>query len=503
MNDSAPVGRQQITKDSTQYLAATIIAQGVGMIRAFVIPVLFSPAQLGIWNLMGVILSYGANAHLGLLHGMNKAIPLLRGQGKVEELEAIKNSVFWLNLLLGALAGGMLWVASLIVPASYVSGLRVIAVVMFLQMIFYYLFSLLRADNRFGLVSQGVGVLSIFSTVLILLLAFSFADHLLGALIGLAGAYGVVVAYWFGKGRYRFVFRLSLGSIREALTLGVPLIILGVLDTVLLSVDRGVIAANLGEATLGYYALGIMGSNLLSLVPGAAATVLYPRMLERFAVARDPGAPRSLLMVPLRALAVLMPLLVVGVALGLPLLIQLFVPKYLPSVPIIEILIPGAFFLSTALVAGNYLVAINKQRLLINLQIAATLFILVVDTILLRAGYGVIGVALGTAAGYSIYGLSQTILAVNLALGQKAETIRFVARLLIPFIAMVLAIPVAGFLIWEGATPLGYVLSAARRLVLVMSVLLPVLWLVNRDVELGAMARTELQAWLAARSGRA
>jgi O-antigen/teichoic acid export membrane protein len=499
MSSAAPAGRRQIIKDSTQYLIAAIVAQTAGLLRAFMMPVLFGPSQLGVWNLMNVVVGYGANAHLGALHGMNKAIPLLRGRDQVEQVEAIKDSVFWLNLLLGVLASGTLWVASLLTQASYVSGLRIVAVVVFLQMIYMFLFSLLRADNRFGLVSQGVSLLSVLSTVLVLLLGFEFADHLLGALTGLAGAYVLVVVYWFWKGHYQFAFRVHLSSIREAITLGVPLIVLAMLDTIFVSVDRWVIATNLGETNLGYYALGIMASTMVGLVPGAIASVLYPRMLERFASKQSSSGARGLLLGPLRAIGALM-LVLIGVAvLGLPLMIQLFLPKYLPSVPVIQILMLGAFFLSLAAIAGNYPVTLNKQKLLITVQIVATLFILVVDNVLLRAGYGIVGIAWGTAAGYFIYGMGYALVAIYLALEDKTKTVRFLAQLLIPFVVLGLALA-AGQLLWEGSTPLEYVLSAACKLLLVVVVLLPSLWLVNRDGQLAEVARIELHAWSAAKT---
>ena len=67
--------RRQLIKHSTVYLVAGLVGQGFGLLRSIITSVLFTPAQLGIWNLRNVVLSYGANAHLGLLHGMNRAIP--------------------------------------------------------------------------------------------------------------------------------------------------------------------------------------------------------------------------------------------------------------------------------------------------------------------------------------------------------------------------------------------------------------------------------------------
>ena len=92
-------GRQKILNDIKHYSGTTIIGQAFLVLRSILIPILFNPAQLGIWNMMFVVLNYSANAHLGLLHGMNKEIPQLRGKGKIEEILSIKDSVFWFIII--------------------------------------------------------------------------------------------------------------------------------------------------------------------------------------------------------------------------------------------------------------------------------------------------------------------------------------------------------------------------------------------------------------------
>lgn len=484
--------QRQIIKDSTQYLTATIVGQGIGLIRAVILPILFSPAQMGIWNLMNVIFGYGGNAHVGLLDGMNKAIPFLRMKNDPEQVERIKDSVFWMNLLLGGFAGGAIWFVSWHMPGAYGVGMRITAGIVFLQLIFYYLFSLLRADNRFGLLSGGVAGLSVASTILILGGALGFQDRVCGALVGLMTAYGLIVVYWLLKSGYRFAVQFRFDAIRKALELGVPLIVIAFLSTIFMSVDRWMIAAWLDETQLGYYALGFMASNLLVLVPGSVASVLYPRMLKRFAVNDDPRAVRSFLMVPLRALVVLMLILISVAVVVLPLLIRLFVPKYLPSVPILMVLIPSAFFISLMPLAGNYLIAINRQRLIIAAQVIMTLFCLLADYGALKADYGVIGVAVVTAVGYLTLGLSITAIAVIHAEGQTAKTILFLflARILLPFMLMILVIATMEWLIPIGGTVEENIVSAAVRLCILMIMLGPALWLANRDGELMAIIRS-------------
>jgi PST family polysaccharide transporter len=502
MNQSKPSNHRQTIKDSGKYLTANIFAQGLGLVRAIVLPVLFNPAQLGIWNLMNVVINYGAISHLGLLHGMNKAIPFLSGQGKPEEVERIKDSVFWLNLVFGVVAGGILWIVAATLSAGYSLNLKIVAWIVFLQMIFLYFFSLLRADNRFGLVSRGIAGQSLLSTALILLLGFGLADSLSGALLGVALAFLLIVGYWLWKARYHFSLQLRWQSVGSAFALGLPLIILGLLDMVFMSVDRWVIAAKLGETQLGYYALAFMAANLLYLVPVAVANVLYPQMLERFATAGDYQGVSGLLLVPLRALAVLMLVLVGGATIALPLFIQLFLPKYLPSIPIIEILIPAAYLISFSTVGGNYLVAVNRQRVLMPIQIVATLFSLLLDFILLRAGYGVLGVAWGTAAGYLLYGSSYLLASAYLAMGNKSEALRFLASLLMPFLSMVIAMALANRFVPLGVTPAEYCWSAVWKSILVAALLFPAIWVANRKENWVGVMRTEVHAWLAARGSR-
>jgi O-antigen/teichoic acid export membrane protein len=487
-----PANRHQIIKDSTHFLLATVIGQGIGLIRAIFIPVIFSPAQLGIWNLMNVIMNYGGNAHLGILHGMNKAIPLLRSQNKIEEVGLIKDNVFWLNLFLGFLASTIFWLTSLFVPAGYVFPLQIIAVVVFLQLIFYYLFSLLRADSRFKLVSQGVFAFSILSTVLILLLAIGFTDHLLGALIGMGTAYLLVVVYLFVEGKYRFTFNMELRSIRSAFVFGVPLIIMGFLEAVLLSVDRWIIVWNLGETSLGYYALGIMACTMIALVPGSIASVLYPRMLERHGACDNPFVLRSLFVGPTRALMALMSVLIGASVLILPFLIRFFLPKYIPSVTVSSILLAAAFFYSSSFIPGSFLVSINKQKHLIQIQVAMILLALILDLAVIYIGWGIVGIAWSTAAVYTGYGCGCLFLAAYYGFEKRSDIVWFFTETFAIFLVMIAGLALSIFIIFEGSTLATASLSVGFRLALFSLVLFPVLWWFNRNGELLAIVREVL-----------
>jgi len=490
--------RGQIIQDSVRYLFATIAGQGFGLIRSVMMPVLLNPAQLGIWNLMNVVLSYGGNAQLGILEGMNKLVPILRGQGQIAQVASVRDSVFWTNLILAVLATSCVMLASFFVPLSYSKPLQTTAMIVLLLLVFYYLFSLLRADNRFGLLSMGIMVLSALSTVLVLACGFFADDHLLGALIGLACAYGLTVFFWQWRSGYHYSFQMDRTSLRVSFSLGAPLIVLGVLSTVFLSVDRWVIAARLEEVQLGYYALGIMASNLVSLIPSSVASVLYSRMLERFGANSDPVSLRGLLINPTRAVAVLMAIIVGVAVLVLILVVRFFLPSYTPSVPIMTILIPGAFFYAVASIPGCFVTAINKQHWLMGIQGVCIGLGLSLSITFVFFGWGIVGVAVSTFIVYVIYGLGYTILSACFAFQARMEIVRFLGQVFMPFLAMALAL-VLGLLVIPTSAIFGdEVLRTAGRLALMIAVLSLALWWLNRDGKVMAVMREEVGAFLIA-----
>lgn len=499
MTGMGGASRKQILKDSVHYLASTILAQGIGLLRTFLLPVLLGPAQLGVWNLMNVIIGYGANSHLGLLHGLNKKMPILRGLGKEREIGELKDSVFWFNLLLGILAGSVVFISSFLFPKS-ADSLRIIAPVILLQMVFVYYFCLLRGDNRFELVSKGIAVLSIFSTFFVLILAYFSHNRLAGALWGLTVAYFLVVGYWFYEAGYHFKPGLKWKWISDAFSSGVPLIILGLIDMVLLSLDRWIIAWKCSGEALGFYALGIMASNMLGIVPGSVANVLYPRMLERFASTRNNFLVGNLVLNPVRAVAALMAFLISAASIFLPVVIRLFLPKYLSALPLIEILVLGAFFLALVPIAGNYVVSIDRQRVLIIIQAAAMVISILVDGILLYAGYGVEGIAYGTITCYAVYGLGYAGISVYFIHKRYSEVIRFLGQLVALFVVMFIALKVTSLFLKDDFLWVNQVFFAAIRMFVVSGILLPFIWLINRKSGLLSTLWIEFVSWRAARS---
>ena len=308
-----------------------------------------------------------------------------------------------------------------------------------------------------------------------------------------------ILIFWFVKGHYRFPIKIKIESIRKALAFGVPVFVIGILDSVFVSVDRWLIVTSLGEESVGYYALGLMVGNLLGLVPGSVASVLYPNMLARFGSGKDVRAGRNLLVGPFMVLSAFMLILVSVAVLGVPLIIQLFLAKYIPSIPIIRILAPGMFFWALSNLPSTYLVSINKQNWIMVVQIAVMIFVVVVGSFVLWRGNGILEIALVTSSGYAIYGLCLTVLTFRLIFKRSIDLFPFLLRFLVPFVVMVMAIGSVDLIVSDEVEAFALVLMTLERLIFVLSPLGIVLWLMNRKSEAFLVGLDELKNWIRAR----
>lgn len=496
MSQSTSAGRQKIIKDSGHYVGSTVIGQGFGLFRAILMPIFFSPSQLGIWNLMNLILSYCPHAQLGLTHGMNKAIPLMRGVENKEEEIIIQNSVFWSNLLLSFLAFLGVLLASFFSPDVYVLPFRLLSGIVFIQMLYYYFFSLLRAGSRFILVSNGIFFTSVLTTVFVIGFVLLFKNPILGGLIGLGLAVLSVLFYWIIKGNYKFPFEVNFLSVKKCFVLGIPVLFIGILESFVVSIDRMFIAFTMSEAQLGYYALGIMVSGMISLIPGSFASVLYTTMLERYSVYNDPRDVRSLLIGPMRIIWALISILIAIAVIVLPGIIFLFMPKYIPSIHIIEILLFGSFFMAVSHIPAMFLIAINKQKLIIILQIISIGLVILVDSLAIYFGYGIIGIACGTILGYILYGIGYSIIALYMTLDSSREIFKYIFWLIFPFLVLLITfVLLNNFLPVSGDTT-EYVKGSLLKLSFLLFSLLISLLIVNRDGLLLNFAKTEINKFL-------
>lgn len=492
MNDDAEMKRSEIIKQSSHYVSTSLIGQGIGLFRAVLMPVLFSPTQLGIWNFMNMILSYTPHTQLGLMHGLNKRIPLMKGIGDLEEEAKIRNSVFWVNLILCIPVFIGIFLFSYFSQELYKIPFRILSVVVVIQMIYYYYFSLLRSNSKFIIVSNGIFLTAILTAIFVITFAYGFKNPIVGGLIGLGLSTLLVLIYWHKNINYSFEFDINWFTIKKCFYMGFPILAIGIIDSLSVSIDRLFIAVNLDADQLGFYALGIMISGILSIIPGSIASVLYTNMLEKFSVSKNPKDVAGLLIGPMRLIWALMTTLICVIIIVLPLLINLLIPKYSASIPIVEMLTLGSFFMSSSLLPGQFLISINKQKYIIIIQLFICAIVLLIDIILTNFGFGLKGIAFGTIIGYIIYGIGYTSIALfNIFDGFK-EVLKYIFYQLLPITTSLFVFMILNYIWPNHSYSLGNLLIVFIKLIIILSSLFFSLWIVNRDGLLFNIVKTEV-----------
>ncbi len=430
--------RNKIIKDTKHYVWSSIIGQGISLLRAIAVPFLFNPTQLGVWNLLNLILSYTPHAQIGLMHGMNKGIPIMKGQGNFLEEDNIRNSVFLLNILMSIFVIILSIIISFYVPISYRIPFRILSVLLGIQMIYYFYFSLLRSDSKFILVSNGIFLTSFLSTLFVLIFAYLFSDPVSGGIFGLGISTFLVLIYWIYKGAYSFKYFINWKTIKNCLYLGFPILGIGIFDSFSVSLDRIFLAVSFSKTELGYYALGLMISGVLSIIPGSVASVLYTSMLERFSINNNPKDVKDLLLTPIRVIWALMVIFIAIIIVVVPILIKVFIPKYLPSIPVVEILIFGSFFMSCTHLPSQFLISINKQKYILFSQIIISFLIFSLNFVFLKFGFGIEGIAIATSIGYFLYGVSYTVISLKFVLDSVFEIFKYICWLIIPIFILII-----------------------------------------------------------------
>ena len=238
-------------RDIFRVFISSAFVQVLGAVRSFLLPVFLVPEQLGIWNLLNTIVGYGANSHIGLLHGMNKSIPRITADGDLVFRQSLKDSVFWINILLALLFSiAIAFFIFLKLSYSWQKAALVGAVIV-IQSVYIYYLCLMRADSKFKAFSAISTFFSVILTAMVVGLVILVDDKVVGGLIGLLIAQLAVVVVLVKMTNYKFNFTVNWADIRHALSLGFPVLMIGLVDMVLLTLDRWLIVWRFTGKDLG------------------------------------------------------------------------------------------------------------------------------------------------------------------------------------------------------------------------------------------------------------
>jgi O-antigen/teichoic acid export membrane protein len=425
------------------------------LLKGFLVAKILGPAGNGLWQHFVIITEFCEYSHLGALQGLNKVLGHRIGRQDAGGSRAAQQAGVGFTM-----ASSAVLFAALV---AYVAlrwddlepydrwGLPLVGAVVVAKQLAFVYHTVLRAYSRIGLISLAETAFGISNLVLSIAVLFKWG--VAGLLVAWVLTRLVTAAWMIRRSQLAAGASLAGAEIRVLLATGIPIYLFHLTRVGLRNVDRVLVDSVLDNAQLGIYGLAVTLSGLARYAADAVGFVLYPIFLRSYGETGDPRAGWDRLARPTELLTLL-----VAVALGLSWLILhlpvlWLLPEFVPSIEIFRLLTFTVAFQCVAVLPGFYLMAIDRQNLLVPLGVAAILFDLVVGRWMIAQGHGLPGVAVAMGIGSLLYSTAVLVYAAALGLSSARERLAWIARVYLP-VAVVSGI-VAGLTWSVPRTPLG------------------------------------------------
>ncbi|MFH0732461.1 MAG: oligosaccharide flippase family protein [Candidatus Omnitrophota bacterium] len=479
MSDSA---KRQVFRDVTSITIATYISNAVEVLIAIVTRRFLGPYLTGIWSLFKVALEYCGYTLLGVSRAAMYKIPFLVGKKDPKAVDEIKNTTFTF-MFLTSLAISLPVLVSVFllrnsVPREFIIGLVALSVYVIFQRVEMFYMLLLKVFKNFSLLSRSMFVVVAANIFLVFTAVRMFKlNGLYAATITLSL---VNIIYIYSNTKYKARFLFSLNRTKELVKLGLPLMGIGIVDTILWSTDRIMIAKMIGVTFAGYYSLGIMARTSMDEI-SAIASVVKPRMLEAYGSRENVQDAKKYIVVPTEVNSCILPVALGMAYFAIPVFVRFVLPKFTPGIIAMQIILLDVFFRALCPQTRAFLVAVNKTRWIIKVVLITIALNIILNYILIRKGHGIEGVAVATAISsffLFIASLAHTLIHFE----TPKNAVLFILRMMIPaaYIAACVAGLQATLRIAAAETNLGNIIGCAS----ITFLSIPVLVYINKKRKL-------------------
>lgn len=419
--DSASVGVG--AREVGVFGASTIVYQGSRFLFSIAAASVLAPADFSGWGMMLALLVYAPALMFGVNNGMAREVPVAIGANHLEVADRAVGVTWAVAGLAVALVMAAALLASAVAPLPSVNVIAA-AVLVSGTIVYGVQQFILRSRLRFvaASVQQGaLGLLMLSATTF--LASLGTADFVaVAALYGVPLATAVIVG--FGLDRKLVSVRLVADEGWRLASVGFPIMLAGLVFSLLVTLDRWLAVSLLGPEEAAPYALASLMAAAMLVAPTVVSQQTYPRMaiargrgagsVELLAMARTQGLLAAGLVAPVAAA-------LCGIAIfGVPLLL----PQYEAAVPSVVLLTSGFVVLAYLTGYGNYLNVVGAQWRYLGSQLAGV----AVALVLAWAGgvaFGLSGIAAGMALGHIAYGglLRSVATRTDISLGRLPRTV--------------------------------------------------------------------------------
>ncbi len=471
-----------------------VFVKTVNMVSAFVSRGFLGPELTGIWSLVAIATGYFTNINTGVQLGSEREIPYWRGKGDGNMERVVRSQMFSVAIIEGAVLSFGLMVYLMIDrhyrPQLYLGLGFVCAYILLWRLIGCYIIAF-RTNRDFIFLSKSEAGFALVDLALIGGLVWKFG--LLGQCVAHGTGLFARIAFWTWwvkrKRPFEIGWSLEWKTIRPVVAIGFPLMLGGFLWQFMVSADGLVVAKMLGVASLGYYSLGMAIARAVGDVPTTLSSVVFPKMVEKFGAAEDIRQLRDDVSRYQTALACLIiPAVLSMVFFAVPPLVRLVLPKFLPALDTVKILMFEALFIPMVHIPSQ--IFYIQKRMWFVLIFNGAVGLAIAAASLSAARWGMTAVAWATVGCYALFSFGMIVSAFRQmsdlrdAFKTGALYLGCAVYSIIAFLSvdrLLSSIEVAGF--WHE------VLVQVGGLVAACAALTPLFWKAEKDIHITRILR--------------
>lgn len=477
----------RVLRDAAAYTLAGYLIQPLSIASSLIVRGEIGPYGTGVLSSLNLILFYVSFSHMGVLNAAERDLPYSLGNSDPARFKRISETTFSITMAAGLICAlvvgvvGVVWRGRISRELSIGMELYAPYLVLWFWSAFYL--TLLRTNQDFVFLSKVqliVGVVSAVGAV-VGVFTFGFRGVLASLLVGTL-LQAILVTKRIG---YVPAIRIDRRELKKLMLVGVPLLLLGLTMTGIRTLDNVLVLKFLGTEALGFYSIALLANTAVFQVTNSLSGVLYPGMQRAFGESQSFASIRRYVVRPSLVTAVIVPFLVAALVFAVPPAVGWLLPKFIPGLPAFRIIAVGTYWFAMFPMAANFMITLNKQLRLVMVLLLAmaiwTLFALLFH----HLGWGLVGVALATCAGYAAAFAGTNALALRHWASWR-ETGRFLWDMSVPGLYAALLVAAIELL---SPVPAGLVMqfvAAAVKFVIFCAAFVPlVYWMESRTLLYG------------------
>ncbi|OFX37856.1 MAG: hypothetical protein A2X08_06075 [Bacteroidetes bacterium GWA2_32_17] len=372
-------------KIAVYFSAATLTMSVAQMITGIVILRWVQPEEMGLWNTINLIQTYGIFIQLGITNGLNRELPYSLGKGnKNNAIELVSTALYfnriciYVTLFVSVICGIYFYFTSGI--NNFIITFCVVCLILIMFLYQNLLTVTYRTNNSFNSLATNYFIQTVFTLIsLPLVYYWNYNGMIVRYLI--LGFTTIIIMHYFRP--FKINPNWNTLHFKKLLKTGLPLFSLGYLHGITTTMDRVVLLKFVGMGAVGLYSPSLAILAVMRMLPKALGTYLYPQMSYELG---KTGDYRKLWGWTWKSTVYLflifLPFIVLGIF-SIKWIIQSYFPAYIESIDIMKYtLISGLF--SGSIVGFNVLNSLKAFKHITVLYISKLILNLILMIIFIK-----------------------------------------------------------------------------------------------------------------------